>query len=94
MNERRYCSLSAKVALSAFIVVAIIAIAVMRLRYNELKASYNELAGEINAYNESIDELQTLIDMPFDDEYVEMVAREKLGLCKPEDVIVNSNLSE
>lgn len=94
MRERRYCSLSVKIALSSFIVVAIIAIASMQLKYNELKASYNDLAAKIDTYNNSIDELQTLIDMPFNDEYVEMIAREKLGLCKPEEIIINSDLSE
>ena len=40
--------------------------------------------------NETINELQAEIDRPFDDEYVAEIAREKLGLRYPQEIVFYS----
>ena len=94
MRNRRYGNLSLKIAASAFIVFALLAVASMQMKYNETLDKYNDLKEEIAVQEEAINNLENQIALPFDEAYVEQVARERLGLCYPDEVIVESNLNE
>ena len=52
------------------------------------------LNAQIQEYELYIDELQTTLDAPMDDEYVAAIAREKLGLRYPQEVVFYSDDSE
>ena len=62
----------------------------LRLQNNELEAKAESLRGQIESVNDSIDELQTTLARPFDDEYVEEIAHDKLGLRYPQEIIFYS----
>ena len=48
------------------------------------KREREEYARELS---ESIDELEYLVEMPLDDNYKIRIAREKLGMCFPDEII-------
>ena len=82
----------ARVALAAVVVVALIISVSNVMRYNEQKARKAELEAQVAACNEEIEELQYLINAPVDKDYVERVARERLGLHYPDEDIYYSNI--
>ena len=94
MTDRHNIRLLLKVAMVVFVVFAILAIASMQMKYNEAKDEYNDLQRQIEGYNVSIENLENQLSLPFDDEYVAQVAREKLGLCYPDEIIVENNLND
>lgn len=93
MKNRRYGNLSLKIVVSCFVVFAILAVASMQMKFNDTKEKYNELEKEIARLEETVNDLENQLALPFDDEYVEQVAREKLGLCYPDEIIIESNLN-
>ena len=62
------------------------------LRYNKLMDQKREKEEHIKQLNENIDELEYLVDMPLDDEFKIRIAREKLGMCFPDEIIYHTNL--
>lgn len=93
MKNRRYGNLSLKMAVACFVVFALLAVAAMQMKFNDVKDKHKELQQEIALLEESVNDLENQLALPFDDEYVEQVAREKLGLCYPDEVIIESNLN-
>lgn len=59
----------------------------VRLEQNDLEGEAARLAAQIDSAKEEINELQAEIDRPFDDEYVAKIAREKLGLRYPQEIV-------
>lgn len=62
------------------------------LRYNEMKSEMEQKREYILELNDSIDKLKYLVDAPLDDEYKIRVAREKLGMCFPDEIIYHTEL--
>ena len=94
MTERHNVRLLLKVAAVVFIIFAILAIASMQVKYNQVKDEYNDLQRQIEEYTASIEDLENQIALPFDDEYIEQIARDKLGLCYPDEIVVENNLND
>ena len=94
MTERHNIRLLLKVAIIVFVIFAILAIAPLQMKYNKIKSEYEALQNQIDEYNSSIENLENQVSLPFDDEYVEQVARDKLGLCYPDEIIVENNLND
>ena len=57
------------------------------LRYNKLMDEKREREAYANELAEKIDELEYLVEMPLDDEFKIRIAREKLGMCFPDEII-------
>lgn len=93
MHNRRYGNLAIKIAAAAFIIFALLAVASMQMKYNETKATYDDLKLKIAVQMEAISDLENQLAQPFDNSYIEQVARERLGLCYPDEIIVESNLN-
>jgi cell division protein FtsB len=62
------------------------------IKFDELERERAELEERIEGVEYEIDELEYLIDMPLDDEYKIRIAREKLGMCFPDEIIYHTNL--
>ena len=78
-----------------FVAVALAALLIRN--YGEYKAARDDLAQAIEAENAQrlINErLQTELDAPVDDEYIEKVAKEKLGYRKPAEIIFYNDIYE
>ena len=80
----RICML---VLLAAFVIMFVS----LHLKQNDLLQKAARLDGEIAQMHENINELQAEIDRPFDDDYVAEIAREKLGLRYPQEIVFYSS---
>lgn len=57
------------------------------MKYNKIMEDNKEDAAYIEQLNDEIEELQYLLDAPLDDAYKIRIAREKLGMCFPDEII-------
>ena len=80
------------VRMAAFVisVLFIIIIVSMRLDTNDKQERIAELNLQITEMQDYINELNADLQSPFDDQYIEDVATEKLGMRYPQDVIFYS----
>lgn len=75
-------------------IVAVIVIVTVKLVYdnNELLKKVSQLEAELKEEQLKLEELQNKNDTPFDEDYAEDVARDKLGLKKQDEVIYYNDL--
>ena len=76
----------------AMMIIGVVSIVKLQLEYNNLKMRRYALVAEIQSASERIEMLQASLDAPFDDEYVIKIAREKLNLRLPEEIVYYNNL--
>ena len=62
------------------------------MRYNEIQENKAEREEYIAKLSDDIDRLKYLVEAPLDDAYKIRVAREKLGMCFPDEIIYHTNL--
>ena len=62
------------------------------MKYNEIVEEKEEKEDYIIRLNDDIDRLEYLVDAPLDDAYKIRVAREKLGMCFPDEIIYHTEL--
>lgn len=62
------------------------------MRYNEIREEMKQKQEYIDKLNENIDRLEYLVDAPLDDAYKIRIAREKLGMCFPDEIIYHTEL--
>jgi Septum formation initiator len=79
----RICML---VLLAAFVIMFVS----LHLKQNDLLLKAERLDQEISQMNETINELEAEIARPFDNDYVAEIAREKLGLRYPQEIVFYS----
>lgn len=82
-----------RVAMTVFIVFSIVMIVQLQIQFNELQDEKDLLQESIDEYEEDISELRYQLDLPFDDDYVIKVAREKLNYHLPEEIIFYNDLT-
>lgn len=81
-----------KLAVIMFIAAGIISSARMLVKYNEYRDKIDELSADKVKYEESIERIRYELEQEFDDEYVEKIAKEKLNLCRPDEVVYYNGL--
>ena len=69
------------------LVLSVIVTAINIMKYNQKMQEAEMLEKEKEALEEKVEQMRYRLDSPLDDEYVARVAREKLGLCFPEEII-------
>ena len=62
------------------------------MRYNKIMEEKAEKEAYIEELQNEIAELEYLVDMPLDDDYKIRIAREKLGMCFPDEIIFHTEL--
>lgn len=82
--------LFAKAALLSFCTFCCICLVFLQLEKNELREEKEMLNQQISELNDYADELQATLDRPFDDEYIAEIAKEKLGLRFPQEIVYYS----
>ena len=60
------------------------------MKYNKIMEDKKNDEAYIERLNEEIEELRYLVDAPLDDAYKIKIAREKLGMCFPDEIIFYS----
>ena len=61
------------------------------MQYNQKMSEAEKLEAEKAILEEKIEEMRYRLDSPLDDDYIARVAREKLGLCYPDEIIFYGN---
>ncbi|MBQ9112328.1 MAG: septum formation initiator family protein [Clostridia bacterium] len=62
------------------------------MRYNEIMEDKEEKEDYILQLEDDIDKLEYLVEAPLDDAYKIRIAREKLGMCFPDEIIYHTEL--
>ena len=87
-----------KVLLRALIAILLIAAIAMFItgimKYNEYQREIELLEERYDRLNDEIDYLEYLIDSPVDYDYIVRVAREKLGLHLPDEIVYYNDIGE
>ena len=94
MFEKKKLSLFAKVALLAFFAFCAITVVSQYLSMHDLEKTEAELQRQQQILQEDIDRIQDQLDRPFDEEYIQKVAREKLGYHLPQEIIFYNDLTK
>lgn len=81
-----------KAAIFVFIAVCSASIINMQFEYNALRRERLELENKIAEVKVRIEELNVWLERPYDDEYIMQVAREKLNLRLPGEIIFYNDL--
>ena len=81
-----------RVIIFAMMIIGVVSIVKLQLEYNSLKTRRDALVVEIQDTYERIEQLQTSLNTPFDEEYIIKIAREKLNLRLPEEIVYYNNL--
>ncbi len=83
-----------KTAILVFSVFYFITIIKLQLENNSMKEQAAMLDTQITAYNSYISELQATLEAPMDEDYIADIARDKLGLRHPQEVVFYSDDSD
>ena len=79
--------------IAGLLLLSLIVSAINIMQYNQKKQEAEKLAAEKAILEEKIDEMRYRLDSPLDDDYIARVAREKLGLCYPDEIIYYNDLN-
>lgn len=77
-----------------FVMIGIFTVARLEMKYNDIEAQRKELEAQYLANQELIEDIERDLDAEFNNEYVIKIAKEKLNLCLPEEVIFYNDLAE
>ncbi|MCR5263732.1 MAG: septum formation initiator family protein [Clostridiales bacterium] len=94
-NERKqqaWQNIFVRIASVALILFLIASIVRLNAKANDLVEQRDELAKQVDKYAEEVEELEDQLARPYDDEYIKNVAREKLGLRMPDEIIFYNEL--
>ena len=84
------------IAVSAFLIFFLIFSLIYFLwslmRYNEAMEKKEEKEAYVTELKNEIQRLEYMLDAPLDDEFKIRIAREKLGMCFPDEIIYHTNL--
>lgn len=92
--QRARLNTFAKLALALFVVFCAVTVVKLKFEINSLNEKKEILKSQIAAAEVKVASLQNELDAPFDDEYVAALAKEKLNLVMPDEVIFYNDLSE
>jgi cell division protein FtsB len=76
-----------RVFLVFLLIFAIVFFLFCLMRYNEIKDEINKNKPYIEQLSDENKQLQYLVDAPLDDAYKIRIAREKLGMCFPDEIV-------
>lgn len=76
-----------KIAVLLFAILCIVTVIRLQLRNNDLKSDAAALQTKIEEEERKVGELKNKLDAPFDEEYIIELAKEKLHLRLPEEIV-------
>lgn len=91
--KKRHTSLLIKVLAVFFAAVGIFTVMRLQLQRNELMKEIDQLRAEYEENAAVIEELKEDLSAEVDLEYIIRVAREKLGLCMPYEIVFYNDLA-
>ena len=80
-----------RLALAALLISSITMFVTGLMKYSEFQKEKEALEQRVEEYENAIEELEYLLDSPVDYDYIVRIAREKLGLHLPDEIIYNND---
>lgn len=87
VDKRSVLATVIKAFIAFLFVFAIIFFLWSVMKYNKIMEEKAEKEAYIEQLQDEIDELEYLVEMPLDDNYKIRIARERLGMCFPDEII-------
>ena len=85
---------AARLLLAALIITSIATFVTGLMKYSELQREKEALEEKVEEYEAEVEKLEYLIDCPVDYDYIVRVAREKLNLYLPDEIIYHSDTNK
>ncbi|MGB4466165.1 MAG: septum formation initiator family protein [Eubacteriales bacterium] len=92
MKYKNQGNIFVKLAMFIFVAFAIVSIVNLKNEEKHLRAYLDELNSQISYYENEILELKNDLAQPLDDEYIIKVAKAKLNMRLPEEIVFYSNI--
>ncbi len=83
-----------KLLLGILVIAALVMFVTGMIKYGQLSRESERLEQEAEAYRAEIEEIEYLIDSPVDYEYIIRIAREKLGMYLPDEIVYHNDVNE
>ena len=84
----------ARVLLIVLVITAIATFTTALMKYSELQREKEALEDKVNEYEAEVEKLEYLIDSPVDYDYIVRIAKEKLNLYLPDEIIYNNDANK
>ena len=81
----------ARLLLAVLLIASITAFVTGLMKYSELQREKDALENKVEEYEAEVEELEFLINSPVDYEYIIRVAKEKLNLLLPDEIIYHND---
>ena len=94
MTGRPNGNIMVKFAFLCVLVILVFAVVNMQMQLSELRESKKQLEDSLQRVTDVIEEATIRLNTPLSDEYIECVAREKLGYRKPGEIIFYNDLND
>ena len=85
-------SIPVKLAIFFAFLFMIITLVSVQIEFNQLEEERAKIEERIEDVQGNIDELNSKLNTPFNEEYIIALAKEKLGYCLPEEIIFYNDL--
>ena len=86
-----YAKVVARILLVVLVITAIATFTTALMKYSELQREKQALEDKVNEYEAEVEKLEYLIDSPIDYNYIVRIAKEKLNLYLPDEIIYNND---
>ncbi len=90
--KKKETSFIVKLAVFAAAVFAVVTLVRLQVKYNDYKDQKAQLEVEVSELQDKVDELRDVAEAEADRDYIVEVAKEKLNLRLPEEVIFYNDL--
>ena len=91
-KDRSPVSIAIRVFLGLMLVFSIIIFMWSIMRYNDINEEKEKKEKYLSELSEDVDKLEYLVNAPMDDAYKIRVARERLGMCFPDEIIFHTEM--
>ncbi len=78
-----------KLAITAFFIFSLLTLASLRMTYNDMREEAAALREEVAELDENILRHESDLTCDMDNAFVERIARERLGLCYPNEILMH-----
>ena len=89
-SKKTAASMLIQIFLVLLFVFAVVFFLWSMMRYNEKMSETEEQKAKIAQLTDEIEEMRYLVDAPLDNDYKMRIAREKLGMCFPDEIIFHT----
>ncbi len=82
-----------KIAFAVFLLFFVVTVFIQKMELESLNKEYDQLLDKYEKLEEYQNKLQNKLDSEFDDEYVQGVAKDKLNLVLPDEIIFYNDIA-